>query len=77
MKRAIENIGMFGVIIGIGGMAGAIELGQSVARPLLLIIVGALMLGSTTIWEVVKHEIKTRNNNLPSYHNASRPYYLR
>lgn len=77
-RRIINGIGFLSMILGMAGVAGNIEFDKSVAVPLLIVIVGALMLGFTTFLEVLEDERKNNSRHSSSYHrNDARPYYLR
>jgi len=77
MKRFIEGTGMIAVLIGFGGIAGAIELETSLVRPLLVIGVGALMLMASKWWEVRSSEKNVIGSYIHNSNVAIRPSYLR
>lgn len=77
IKSVINAIGFTAVIVGYGGMAGAVELNKSLSVPLLIVIGGALLLGSTTIWEILADDKKNRSDYINGRNFDTRPYFLR
>lgn len=78
MRRIIDGIGFALMLFGFAGIGGNVDLGRSVAVPVCVLVAGALILGATSMYEVIEDERKNNNRNSHSYRrNDARPYYLR
>lgn len=77
LTRIINGLGFAAMLIGLGGLGGNIELGKSVAVPMLVITAGALILGATSLLEVIEDEKKNNRGYNRSRRSDARPYYLR
>lgn len=70
MKRAITGIGMMVFLIGAGATAGAIEFGESMVKPMILIAIGILTVLINEGGESEEKSISYRS------HDASYPSML-
>ena len=78
MKKFFESAGITASIIGVGGIAGAIEFETSLIKPIIVILVGCGLIAISNAMEVVKDKEETINRNSNNHYrnSASRPYYL-
>ena len=77
MKKVINGIGFAIAFLGFAGIGGAVDTGKSTSMPILVLIVGCLILGATSLYEVVKDEKKNRNSSSYYMRDDARPFYLR
>lgn len=77
MKKTINGIGFAIAGLGFAGIGGAVDMGKSTTLPIIVLMVGCLILGATSLYEVVKDEKKNRNSSSYYMRDDARPYYLR
>lgn len=77
VTKIVNALGFTSMLIGYAGIAGNIEQGKSLAVPLIVLISGALMLGATSMLEIIEDEKKNRNSINNHHRDDARPYFLR
>lgn len=77
MKKMINGIGYGLMFFGLFGIGGAVDLGRSTTLPILVLLLGAVLLGGTSMYEVISDEKKNSDNFAYRSNSDTRLYFLR